>query len=148
MEDKLNCYFKKLRNFSQLILNGLIYNGSSTNCELKLSQMKALSAFKGNNSFLMNELASNSDIKISNMTKIVDDLISEGFAERERDKSDRRKVLVHLTPKGKKIRAQFLANRRKAARSIFSRLGENDRNELLNSLDKVCKILEKSIVPD
>jgi DNA-binding MarR family transcriptional regulator len=82
------------------------------------------------------------------MTTMVDKLIDEGFAERKRDGADRRKVVVSLTPKGKKIRAQFLANRRKAAHSIFSKLTEKDRKELLTSLDKVCTILEKSITSD
>ena len=96
----------------------------------------------------MKELASNCGAKISNMTTMVDKLIEEGFAERKRDGADRRKVFVSLTPKGKKTRTLFLTNRRKAAQSIFSKLGEKDKKELLNSLDKVCTILEKSITSD
>jgi DNA-binding MarR family transcriptional regulator len=148
MDEKLSNYFNSLRKFSTVFLNELMDNGNATNCELKLSEMKALSAFKDHSSFLMKELASNCGAKISNMTTMVDKLIDEGFAERKRDGADRRKVVVSLTPKGKKIRAQFLANRRKAAHSIFSKLTEKDRKELLTSLDKVCTILEKSITSD
>ena len=148
MEEKLNQYFTTLRKVSHILLGKFIRNSGNTDCELNLSQMRALSAFKDNHAFLMKELAHNSGVKLSNMTTMVDDLIKEGFAKRERDESDRRKVLVHLTPKGKKIRAQFLANRRKTAHFIFSKLSEKDKNELLNSFDKVCKILEKSVVPD
>ena len=148
MEDELNQYFTTLRNFSRVLLNRITNNDSGTDCELKLSQMKAISAFKDDSSFLMKELAHNCGVKISNMTTMVDDLIQEGFAKRERDESDRRKVLVHLTPKGKEVRARFLANRRKTARSIFSRLTDDDKKELLSSLDRACKILEKSIAPD
>ncbi len=148
MDEKLSKYFNSLRKFSNVFLNELMDNGNATNCELKLSQMKALSAFKEERSFLMKELASNCGAKISNMTTMVDKLIEEGFAERKRDGADRRKVFVSLTPKGKKTRALFLTNRRKTAQSIFSKLGEKDKKELLNSLDKVCTILEKSITSD
>lgn len=148
MDEKLSKYFNSLRKFSNVFLNELMDNGNSTNCELKLSQMKALSAFKDDRSFLMKELAGNCGAKISNMTTMVDNLIEEGFAERKRDGIDRRKVFVSLTPKGKRIRAQFLKNRRKAAHSILSKLGEKDRKEFLDSLDKVCTILEKSITSD
>lgn len=148
MEEKLNQYFITLRKVSHILLNKFIRNGGNTNCELKLSQMRALSAFKDNRPLLMKELAHNSGVKLSNMTTMIDDLIKEGFAKREKDESDRRKVLVHLTPKGKRIRAKFLANRRETAHSIFSKLSETDKNELLTSFDKVCKILEKSLAPD
>jgi DNA-binding MarR family transcriptional regulator len=145
MDDKLSNYFNSLRKFSNVFLNELMGNGNATNCELKLSQMKAISAFKEDRPFLMKELASNCGAKISNMTTMVDKLIAEGFAERKRDGADRRKVFVSLTSKGKKIRSQFLENRRKAAQAIFSKLGKTDKEELLHSLDTVCTILEKSI---
>lgn len=148
MEEKLNQYFSTLRKVSHILLNKFVRDSGVADCELKLSQMRALSAFKDKHPLLMKELANNSGVKISNMTTMIDDLIKEGFAKRERDESDRRKVLVYLTPKGKKIRAQYLASRRKTARSIFSKLSEKDKKELLTSFDKVCKILEKSVVAD
>jgi DNA-binding MarR family transcriptional regulator len=77
------------------------------------------------------------------MTMMIDSLIKEGIAERDRDETDRRKVMVRLTVKGEKIRAAFLAHRRKVAKSIFSHLTENDKQQLLGSLDMVCKILGK-----
>jgi DNA-binding MarR family transcriptional regulator len=93
----------------------------------------------------MKELAANGMIKLPNMTTMVDSLIQEGFAERKKDEEDRRRVFVQLTPKGKKIRKDFLEGRRKTAISIFSDLSIEDKNDLLNCLDRVCNILEKSI---
>ena len=148
MEDKLNQYFSSLRSFSNIFIHKLVSNGNFKDYELKLSQMRALSAFKDDRPFLMKELAHNCGVKLSNMTIMIDNLIEEGFAERKRDMSDRRKVLVSLTPKGRKIRRQFLKNRRIAASSIFSKLSDKDKNELLSSLDKVCNILDKAIDKD
>ena len=148
MEDRLNQYFNSLRNFSNLFIHKLITNGNEADCELKLSQMKALSSFKGDQPFQMKELAQNCGVKLSNMTIMIDDLIEEGFAERKRDESDRRKVLVTLTPQGQNLRAKFLESRRKTATSIFSKLSEKDKSDLLSSLDRVCTILEKTISSD
>jgi DNA-binding MarR family transcriptional regulator len=118
------------------------------NIDLRLSQIKAIAAFNENRPFCMNELANNSMVKLPNMTTMVNSLIKDGFAERLGKSSDRRKVMVCLTPMGEKIRAQFLANRRKTALSIFSNLNEKEKKELITALNKVCILLEKSISSD
>ncbi len=145
MEEKLERYFNILRQFSHLLLSRVMDNGSGTKVDMKLSQLKALAAFKGERPFTMNELAANSMVKLPNMTTIVDDLIQEGLAERKRDEADRRKVLVHLTAKGKELRDKFMANRRELAMSIFSGLSEEKKNQLLHSLETVCNIFEETI---
>ena len=96
------------------------------------------------NCFSMKELANNIGVKLTNMTMMVDNLVKDGMVERGRDEKDRRKVMVHLTPKGKKIRNKFLAQRRKGAQFIFANLNDRDKKDLLNCLDKACSILEKS----
>jgi DNA-binding MarR family transcriptional regulator len=148
MEEKLNNYFVTLRNFSRIFMQDVVSNGKSIKSDLKLSQIKAIAAFQDKNCFSMKELANNIGVKLSNMTMMVDSLIKDGMVERDRDDSDRRKVMVRLTPKGKKIRAKFLAQRRNVAKSIFANLNDKDRDELLKSLDKACHILKKSIKID
>jgi DNA-binding MarR family transcriptional regulator len=148
MEERLNNYFTTLRRFSHIILSKLAGDDSGMNWDLKLSQLKAIAAFKDDRAFSMNDLAKNGMFKLPNMTTMVDSLIKDGIAERERDATDRRRVLVCLTPKGKKIRTKFLANRRKTAMAIFSGLSDEKKNELLDSLEKVCKILEETIEKD
>ena len=148
MEQKINEYFVTLRNFSRIFMQDVVSDGKSINPDLKLSQIKAIAAFQDKNCFSMKQLANNIGVKLSNMTMMVDSLIKDGMVERDRDESDRRKVMVCLTPKGRKIRNKFLAQRRKVAKSIFANLNDHDRNELLKSLDKACHILEKSINMD
>ena len=148
MDEKLNNYFVTLRNFSRVFMQDVVSNGKSIKPDLKLSQIKAIAAFQDKNCFSMNELANNIGVKLSNMTMMVDSIIKDGMVERDRDESDRRKVMVRLTPKGRKIRDKFLAQRRKVAKSIFARLSDKDRDELLKSLDKACHLLEKSIKMD
>jgi len=145
MEEKLNNYFVTLRNFSRVFMQDIVNSGRSIKSDLRFSQIKAITAFRDKNCFSMKELANNIGVNLSNMTMMIDSLIKEGFAKRERDESDRRKVMVRLTPKGRKIRAKFLAQRRKAAKSIFTNLNDQDKDELLKSLDKACHLLEKSL---
>ncbi len=145
MERKITNYFNILKKFSQVLLNRLIESPSVNKSDLRLSQMKAISAFSEDCAYTMKELASNGMIKLPNMTTMVDGLINDGFAERKKDEKDRRRVFVQLTPKGKKIRKDFLEGRRKTAISIFSDLSEEDKYDLLNCLERVCSILEKSI---
>jgi DNA-binding MarR family transcriptional regulator len=145
MVENLSHYFTTLRNFSRLFMQDVVNDGRSANPDLKLSQIKAIAAFQDKNCFSMKELANNIGVKLSNMTMMVDSLIKDGMVERGRDESDRRKVMVCLTPKGKKTRDKFLAQRRKMAKSIIANLDKQDKDELLKSMDKACQLLEKSI---
>ena len=131
-----------------MFMQDVVSNGKSVSPDLKLSQIKAIAAFQDKNCFSMKELANNIGVKLSNMTMMIDSLIKDGMVERDRDESDRRKVMVQLTPKGRTLRDKFLDQRRKIALSIFARLSDKDRDELLKSLDKACYILGKSINMD
>jgi len=144
MDDQIEKYFSTLRKFSRILM-GKITNGSGPKMDFKFSQLKAVAAFKEERAFTMNELADNSLIRRPNMTAVVDSLIKDGIVRRERDRNDRRKVYVRLTPKGNKLRDKFLASRRSITLSIFSKLSEKNKVELVHSLNKVCRILENTI---
>ena len=145
MEDKLNSYFVTLRNFSRIFMQNVVDDGKSIKSDLRLSQIRAIAAFRDKNCLSMKELANNIGVNLPTMTMMIDRLIKDGMAERERDASDRRKVIVCLTSQGKKIKAKFLAQRRKTAQAIFSSLNNQDKKELLACLGGACRILEKSL---
>jgi DNA-binding MarR family transcriptional regulator len=146
MEVNLNKQFATLRHFSNILMRQFATNSTVGEFDFKLSQLKAISAFEDNNPQTMKALAENAMVKLPNMTTMVDSLIKEGLAERKKSGLDRRKVLVTLTPKGQEIRNSFMASRRRAAVSTFSMLGDEDKKELLHCLDRVCTILEKTVV--
>ena len=143
MEEELNKYMRILRNFGRIYTEKVADGSTNIKSDLRVSQIKALFAFKDESCLSMKELADNVDVKLSNMTMMVDSLTRDGIAERDRDEADRRKVMVRLTPLGEKIRAQFRSHRRKVAKSIFSHLSEDDKKALLASLDNACNILAK-----
>jgi DNA-binding MarR family transcriptional regulator len=144
MEKELIEYLSVLRDFGRVYREKIINGNPKLKSDLKLSQIKSLYAFRDNDCLSMKELAGDIGVKLPNMTMMVDSLIKEGIAERDRDEGDRRKVIVRLTKKGKRVRSDFLARRHRIAQSLFARLNKEDKNELMSSLGNVCRILEKA----
>ncbi len=144
MEHELLNYFTVLRNFGRIYSRRLIDGSPRVSSDLKLSQLRALYAFRDSDRLSMKELARNIGVKLPSMTMMIDSLERDGFVQRMHDEHDRRKVIVRLTGKGKKLRREFLTKRRKIARDLFDRLSERDRRRLLASLGTVCQVLEKA----
>ena len=144
MEEKLVEYLTLLRDFGRIYTRKIISGNPELATDLKLSQVRALYAFRDTDSQSMKELAEIVGVKLPTMTMMVDALVKDRLVERERDGSDRRKVNVWLTDKGKKIRSDFLAQRQRIARTIFDRVDAADKKELMRSLGNVCSILEKA----
>jgi MarR family transcriptional regulator, temperature-dependent positive regulator of motility len=132
-----------IKSFKRICKQQLAIDCKTINPDLKMSQIKTLSAFNGSDCLSKKELAANSGITVARMTAAVNSLIKEGSVERGKDDRDGRRAIVRLTPQGKKLRNRIAANRRRAAKTIYAHLNNKDRLILLNSLDAACKILEK-----
>lgn len=132
-----------IKSFKRICKQQIAVDCNTINPDLKMSQIKILSAFNGSDCLWLKELAGNSGVTVSRMATLVKSLIKDGIVEQNKDDKDRRRMLLCLTPQGKKMRSQITANRRKAAKAIYSYLNSKDRKILLNSLDAACKILEK-----
>jgi DNA-binding MarR family transcriptional regulator len=146
MEGKLFQYLTFLRDFSRVYTQSIMEGNVPLQCDLKLSQLKALYAFRDQDCITMKEFAINLGVKFPNMTMIVDGLEQEGIVERERGHEDRRKVFVTLTPRGKELRDGFLQQRNKVAEEIFANITDKERERLLESLENVCSIFAKAFV--
>lgn len=144
MEEKLFKYLTFLRDFSRVYTQQIMEGNIPLQSDLKLSQLKALYAFRDKDCITMKEFALNLGVKFPNMTMIVDGLEQEGIVGRERGQEDRRKVFVSLTDRGKQIRNSFLEQRSKIAEEIFANITDEERDLLLGSLENVCKIFRKS----
>jgi DNA-binding MarR family transcriptional regulator len=144
MEKELLEYLNLLRVFGR-IYTQRIMNDSAGVADLKQSQVKAIYAFRDQDSFSMKELADRAGVKLPNMTMMVDEMERSGMIMRVRDKDDRRKVMVGLTAKGRKVRNGFLEKRQTFAKEMFVKLQKEDKEELLSSLASVCRILDKTL---
>lgn len=132
-----------IKSFKRICKQQIAIDCNTMDPDLRMSQLKMLSAFNGSTSLSLQELADNSGITVPRMVAMVKSLIKDGIIERCKDDKDRRRSTVILTPQGEKLRNQIAANRRKAAKALYAHLNNKDRVILLNSLDTACKILEK-----
>ena len=132
-----------IKSFKRICKQQIAIDCKSINPDLKMSQIKTLSAFNGSDCLSLKELAGNSGITVARMTAAVNSLRKEGIVEQGKDDKDGRRTIVRLTPQGKELRSRIAANRRRAAKAIYAHLNTKDRGILLNSLDAACKILEK-----
>jgi len=144
MEKELLEYLNLLRDFGRIYTQRIMSNDSGL-ADLKQSQVKAIYAFRDQDSFSMKELADNAGVKLPNMTMMIDEMEQAGMVKRTRNKDDRRKVMVGLTAKGRKVRDRFLELRQTFAKEMFVRLQKEDKEELLSSLASVCRILDKTL---
>jgi len=134
-----------IRDFIDLFYNETVFkNGKGTGTDLSPSFIKAIFAFVDENGeYPIGELGENARVKKSTVTDMVDRLERDGYAERIRDKKDRRVVKVRLTAKGKKVRGQFIHKRREEFQTLFAKLKEEDTLHLVYHLDEAAKILKK-----
>jgi DNA-binding MarR family transcriptional regulator len=121
----------------------LVMDGRRSGFDFTLSEIKALSAFRGDEDYTMGELSKNAQVTMPSMTEMVDKLERHRIAERYRDANDRRVVKVRLTSKGRKLRKEFMQRRLKDMKEIFGKLSKHELNDLMKSLKKARCILEK-----
>jgi DNA-binding MarR family transcriptional regulator len=118
-------------------------DGRKSGFDFTLSEIKALGAFRGDKDYTMGELSKNAQVAMPSMTEMVDKLEKHGIAERYRDGNDRRVVKVRLTSEGKRLRKEFMQKRLKEMKEIFGKLSEIELNDLIESLKRARRILEK-----
>ena len=121
----------------------MVVNGKGSDSDFTLSEIKALAAFRGDKDYTMGELSKNAQVAMPSMTEMIDKLGSRGMAERFRDENDRRVVKVRLTPKGKKLRKEFMQKRLKDLKELFGKLSKSERDDLITYLRRARRILEK-----
>jgi DNA-binding MarR family transcriptional regulator len=95
----------------------------------------------------MGELARRVGVTEKTITGIVDRLEREGYAQRERDPSDRRVVHVRLTPRGRETSDRVHAQTQESLGNFLSLLEPEDRTALLRIFEKLVGRLSESPAP-
>jgi DNA-binding MarR family transcriptional regulator len=111
--------------------------------DLRISHIKALSAFETAHALPRKELAKILNATPSRMTMIIKQLIEGGLAEAGHNGNGHKDSMIRLTPEGEKVKSEFLSHRRKMAAFIIDKLNKKDRQALVSSLNTACSILEK-----
>jgi len=91
----------------------------------------------------MSELAAYAGVKMPTMTDNVDKLVHEGIVKREHEGSDRRKVIVMMTPKGEKMMCDYMKRGMEAISRMFGKMGTTEKKKIIELLTYLKKSLEK-----
>ena len=117
--------------------------GTQEKTDLRISHIKALSAFETSQALSRKELAKILDATPARMTMIIKQLIEDGLAEPGHNGNGSKDSMICLTPEGEKIKTEFLTQQEKMAAFIIDKLNKKDRQALVSSLNTACSILEK-----
>ena len=94
------------------------------------------------------ELSEKMDVSSARVATILNNMEKKGLIIRETDNSDKRKIVVFLTPEGDKTgRAEF-DRILKYITELFTRLGEEDTRNLIELTRKVIGLINEIICCD
>ena len=109
-------------------------SGAAAANELTLAQLSILVTLLDQGPIRMTDLAAHERVRTPTTTVAIRRLEKIGLVKRSRDPSDLRAVLVDITPRGRAVHGESLANRRAALAAMLSQLPESDLNTLMKAL--------------
>src|SRR5437870_7349386 len=71
--------------------------------ELTIAQLRVLFRLRNHGPITSGQLASGLGVTLPTVTSVIDRLVTRGLAERRDDPSDRRRVIVAITPPGQAV---------------------------------------------
>lgn len=120
----------------RVIRQACVKSGSA---DLALSSVETLRFIAEADAPTMRDVARYLRITAPSATALVEGLVREGFISRKADASDRRKVLLSVSAKGRKTLAETMRTKREAIRSVLAGLSASDTRELSRILGSVIK---------
>ena len=94
-------------------------------------------------SLTMSELASLVKMPKQQMTKMVNRLVEQEFAERVYDPSDRRIIKIELTDNAQKYIDHFLTQDAECFQKLLKQMNETDRSDFMQAISTLMRILYK-----
>ncbi|QLL07510.1 MarR family winged helix-turn-helix transcriptional regulator [Mycobacterium vicinigordonae] len=108
--------------------------GGAVTGELTLAQLSILITLLDRGPIRMTDLAAHERVRTPTTTVAIRRLEKIGLVKRSRDPSDLRAVLVDITPQGRAVHAESLANRRASLAAMLSQLPDADLEVLKQAL--------------
>lgn len=99
-----------------------------------MTQSYTLQSIQFSEKMTMNQLSERMGLATSTMTRIVDNLVRDGYIERIRDEADRRLVFVTLTPDGGKLAEELGQCTRGCFTNIVDNISREERNSVLEGI--------------
>lgn len=88
----------------------------------------------------MKDIGERVNVKLSNLTNIVDNLETQRYVRRVNSKTDRRSIYVNITPKGKKLINDYSAFLRELTLRMTTDMDQNQFNIMLTGLEQISSV--------
>ncbi|MEL6674729.1 MAG: MarR family transcriptional regulator [Bacteroidota bacterium] len=88
----------------------------------------------------MKDIGERVNVKLSNLTNIIDRLESQKLVKRVNSKTDRRSIFVHVSTKGKKLLADYAEFLRELSTRMKQTMQEDQFGILVDGLEKISKV--------
>jgi len=88
----------------------------------------------------MKEIGERVQVKLSNLTNIIDRLESHKLVKRVNSKNDRRSIFVHISTKGKKLLNDYSEFLRELSTRMREAMAEEQFGILVDGLEKISKV--------
>src|SRR5262245_8838778 len=115
--------------------------------ELTVAQIRVLFRLRNRGPISSGQLASGLGVTLPTVTSVIDRLVAHGFAERRDDPSDRRRVIVAITPAGQAVVEGIQQGRRARLQRAIESIDREALASLvfgLEALGAACDTLESS----
>ena len=91
----------------------------------------------------LKELSTDCANNKAHTTRIIADLEEKGYVQREYEQGMQKKFRIRLTPQGEEISQRIKAGMQKQHEVVFSCLSDEEYEELLRLLKKICMHLQE-----
>lgn len=135
VESVSEVFFRIGRWWTESLSQGLLDSEVST-----IEGWRVLGALRGGEGFTMSEMSTAMAIPPPTLTRIVDKLVDGGFVLRRVDATDRRRVLIYLSARGKS-KVRRLARQEAAMKATLAEeFGEDSAVHLIRTLARASEL--------
>jgi DNA-binding MarR family transcriptional regulator len=93
----------------------------------------------GEQGLLMTEIAASLSISITNLPRLMDDLVARKLIVRVRDQADGRKRWAQLTPQGRKVLEEEVPRAGRSISKAWESLGKGEKQQLIDLLGQLVE---------
>ncbi|MCX2932791.1 MarR family winged helix-turn-helix transcriptional regulator [Mycobacterium sp. CVI_P3] len=139
LETIAEVFFRAERRWTEALCNGLL-DADVNNIE----GWRVLGALRSGDGFTMSEISAAMAIPPPTLTRIVDRLVDSGLVVRRVDATDRRRVLVYLSARGR-AKLRKLTKRESALKAaLVDELGEDNAVQFIRTLSRIGELFSST----
>ena len=127
------------------LLHALFHDIGTAGMDLPVNrtQSRVLVVIERLSGVTMTQISQMSGLEKGSFTAVADKLIAMGLVKRERDPSDRRKIILRLTREGDEVTRKLIQNAEAHLERKLSRLDDSERRELMDAFAVLSRYAEK-----